>query len=128
MGVILLAVAIVGALVPVPSRRGGREPAAPPAGSSAAQTVRTIALRYPPAAAPPRPRVTAGAHIVLQVGTSEAGQATVAALGLVAPAEPSTPARFDVLASRPGTYPIAFQPASGGAARTVGTLTVRGTR
>jgi hypothetical protein len=128
MGVILMVVAIVGALVPVPSQRGGREPAAPPAGSSAARPVRTIALRYPPAAAAPRPRVAAGAHIVLQVGTSEAGQATVAALSLVAPAEPSTPARFDLLASRPGTYPVAFQPARGGAARTVGTLTVRGAR
>jgi hypothetical protein len=65
--------------------------------------------------------------VVLQVAASEPGQATVQGLDLVGAAEPATPARFDLLASRPGRYVVAFQRAAGGTARTVGTLTVAST-
>jgi hypothetical protein len=124
MAVILVVVAIVGALVPVPRERSaGEAPRAAPGADSAAP-VRALSLRYPPKGDAPRLRVRAGTHVVLQVGTSESGQASVKALDLVAPAEPDTPARFDLLASRPGRYPVAFQPAAGGAVRTVGTITV----
>lgn len=126
MGLILLVTAIVGALVPVPRKRGAREAPNPGPGAAAATAVRTLSLRYPPAPQAPRLRVDANSHVVLQVTTSEPGQATVDSLDLVAPAEPDTPARFDLLATRPGSYPVAFQPAAGGPKRTLGTLTVTG--
>ena len=128
MGVILVTVAIVGALVPVPRERTAREapPAAPPVAAERG-SVRTLSLRYPPAERPPRLRVDAGPHLVLQVAASEPGEATVRALDLVGAADPDTPARFDLLASRPGRFTVAFEPAAGGTARTVGTLRVTGT-
>jgi hypothetical protein len=124
MGLILLVSAIVGALVPAPRRRAAPEPppAVPP--TAAAAPVRTLSLSYPPVGEARTVRVGAGAHVVLQVTTSQAGQATVEALGLVASAEPETPARFDLLAARAGSFPVAFEPAAGGPPRTLGTLTV----
>ena len=127
MAVILVTVAVVGALVPVPRERTAGEPPRPAPGAAEAAPVKTLSLRYPPAAEPPRLRADAGAHVVLQVAASKPGQATVDAMGLVGSAEPDTPARFDLLASRGGRYTGAFQPADGGPARTVGTLTVAGT-
>jgi hypothetical protein len=128
MGVILLVTAIVGALVPAPREQTRPEAPRPTPGGTAGAAVRTISLRYPPAAKAPRLRVTADSHVVLQVTTSEPGQATVGSLNLVASAEPDTPARFDVLATLPGSYPVAFQPAAGGPPRRVGTITVTGTQ
>jgi hypothetical protein len=127
MAVILVVVAIVGALVPVPRERTRAEAPRPTPGGAAVAPVKTLSLRYPPREGAPRLRVDANSHVVLQVATSVPGQATVRALDLVAPAEPDTPARFDLLATRPGRYPVAFQPAAGGATHTVGTLTVAGT-
>jgi hypothetical protein len=127
MALILVVVAVVGVLVPVPRERSGPEPPRPAPADAASAAVRTLSLRYPPAGNAPRLHVTAGTHVVLQVATSQPGQATVEVLGLIAPAEPDTPARFDLLATRPGSYAVAFQPAAGGATRTLGTLTVAGT-
>jgi hypothetical protein len=127
MGLILVTVAIVGALVPVPRERSARQAPTPSPSPSEAAPVRTLSLRYPPPERAPRLRVDAGAHVVLQVAASEPGEAIVDALGLVGAAEPETPARFDLLASRPGRFTVAFRPAEGGTARTVGTLTVAGT-
>jgi hypothetical protein len=45
-------------------------------------------------------------------------------LGLVAAAEPLTPARFDVLGRRPGRHRVRFTAAGGDEAATVGTLAV----
>jgi hypothetical protein len=126
MALIFVTVAIVGALVPVPRERTAGEPPRPAPNAAEAAPVKTLSLRYPPPREAPHPRVDAGSHVVVQVTASEPGQVTVQALGLVGAAEPETPARFDVLASRPGRYVVAFQRAAGGAARTVGTLTVVG--
>jgi hypothetical protein len=128
MGLILLVTAIVGALVPAPHDRTPAEAPLPAPEGAGAARVRTISLRYPPAQQAPRLRVDAGSHVLLEVTTNRPGQATVGPLDLVAPAEPHTPAHFDVLATRPGSYPVAFQPAAGGSVRTVGTLTVAGTQ
>lgn len=114
MALVLGVVALVEAVVPVPRQRGrgalplrlatGR-PGPPP---------RTVTFRYPAPRRLPRVRVAGGAHVVVQVVTATAGQASVGGLGLDQPAEPDTPARFDVLATQPGTYGVAFDPASGG--------------
>jgi hypothetical protein len=126
MALVLGVVALVEALAPVPRERAAttepRAPAAPPPTSA---PVRTLTLRYPPPKRVPRLRAATGAHVVLQVATSAAGQATVGGLGLVQAAEPATPASFDLLVARPGTYPVAFDPAAGRRA-TVGRLVVGG--
>jgi hypothetical protein len=126
MGLILAVVAIVGALVPVPRERTADTPSPPPPRAAGPAPVKTLSVRYPPPREAPRLRVDEGAHVVLQVAASEPGQATVEALGLVGSAEPETPARFDLLASRPGSYEVAFAPADGGTTRPLGTLTVAG--
>ena len=55
----------------------------------------------------------AGAAATVEVAVSEAGTVDIPDLGLTAPADPVTPARFDVLATRPGRYPLLFTPAGG---------------
>jgi hypothetical protein len=125
MALVLGVVALVEALVPVPRDRGrGGQPLAAPAPRAGAPA-KTLVVRYPPPKKVPRLRVATGAHVVLEVDSSTAGEASVAGLGLVQTAEPNTPARFDVLATQPGTYSVSFGPATGGSA-TVGRLVVAG--
>jgi hypothetical protein len=52
------------------------------------------------------------------------GQVELAGLGLTATAEPLTPARFEVLESRPGRYLVRFSPARTSEQRTVGALRI----
>jgi hypothetical protein len=66
-------------------------------------------------------RLTSGEHLQLQVETTVPGQAT--AFGILQPAEPLTPARFDVLVPAAGRYPVTFQPTTGAEAP-LGTFTV----
>jgi hypothetical protein len=125
MALVLGVVALVEAVAPVPRERRARdEPAAPPAPRVTAPP-RTLSLRYPAARRMPRLRVATGAQVVVEVATSAPGEATLIGLGLVQNAEPATPARFDVLADRPGSYRVAFDPAAGRPA-TVGRLVVAG--
>jgi hypothetical protein len=124
MAVVLCSVAIVEALVPAPrDRDGSAAPAAPPAPRGNAR-VRTIELRHPAAKAVPRTEVAPGTRVVVEVSTSVAGEASIADLGLVQPGDRNTPARFDVLAARPGSYEITFDPAAG-EPDTLGRLVVR---
>jgi hypothetical protein len=58
------------------------------------------------------------------VEVDEPGLVEIPDLGMSSPADPLTPARFDVFVSRPGTYPIVFTPASGDAAKPAGVLVV----
>ena len=56
------------------------------------------------------------------------GQVAIPGLGLSASADPVTPARFDVLENRPGSYPILFAPAGGDQAtdaQRAGTLVIK---
>jgi hypothetical protein len=123
MALVLSVVAIVGALAPVPRERAASDrPIAPPAPRSAAP-VRMLELRYPRGAKAKPVRLTTGTHVVIEVATSTPGQAVLSGLGLVQPADPDTPAHFDILATSPGSYDIGFDPAAGGAAR-VGRLVV----
>jgi hypothetical protein len=125
MALVLGVVALVEALVPVPrERRATGEPATPRAPRPSAP-LRTLAVRYPAPKRVPRLRAAPGAHVVVEVSTSVAGEASIGGLGLVQPAEPATPARFDVLVGRPGTYAVAFEPAAGRPA-TVARLVVAG--
>jgi hypothetical protein len=67
-------------------------------------------------------RLQVGRPAVVTVEVSEPGQVEIAGLGLSSTAEPLTPARFDVLSSRPGRYAVRFTAAGSSETRTVGTL------
>ena len=68
-------------------------------------------------------RVPAGSATVL-VEVDEPGQVEIAGLGLSAPADPLTPALFDIFASTSASHEISFTPADGDESRAVGTLVV----
>ena len=65
-----------------------------------------------------------GRAAVVEVSVDEPGQVSIPLLGLDEPAQPLTPARFDVLVSDEGDYPLVFAPAAGDEEREVGTLVV----
>ncbi|HEX6653724.1 MAG TPA: hypothetical protein VF072_13340 [Thermoleophilaceae bacterium] len=69
-------------------------------------------------------RVEAGTAVTVEVAVSEAGTVDIPDLGLTSPADPVTPARFDVLATRPGRYPVLFTPAAGEQSEPAGSLVV----
>lgn len=70
-------------------------------------------------------RVRAGAHVVLTVEVEEPGDVAIEGLDLLTPASPEAPAVFDLLAGRPGRYPVLFTP-TGGGAKDIGALLVTG--
>ena len=55
-------------------------------------------------------RLRAGDAATVEVAVEEPGSVEIPGLGLSATANPVTPARFDVLASRPGRYELLFTP------------------
>ena len=127
---IVLGLAAIATSLSRPSDRSDPEPAPPatktgptatPAPGSAAPAVQ---LTFAADGARAQ-RVVAGQAATVLVEVDEPGQAEIAGLGVSATAEPLTPARFELLASTPGRYPISFTPASGGESREVGTLVVR---
>jgi hypothetical protein len=72
-------------------------------------------IRFPAAAKPPTRKLEQDRPAMLLVEVAGAGQVDIPRLGLTQAAEPLTPARFDVLISDPGTYPIVVDPAGAGA-------------
>jgi hypothetical protein len=72
-------------------------------------------------------RLDAGQPATVLVEVDEPGLVEIADLGLSAPAEPLTPARFDVLTSNAETLAITFTPAAGDTTADAGTLVVRET-
>jgi hypothetical protein len=69
-------------------------------------------------------RLRAGRAATLEVWVSEPGDVEIPRLGLTAPADPLTPARFDVLQTRPGRYELIFMPAAGDPNEPAGRLVV----
>jgi len=69
-------------------------------------------------------RLRAGDAATLEVSVDEPGSVEIPGLGLSAPASDVTPARFDLLASRPGRYDLLFTPAGGDGAEPAGRLVV----
>ena len=72
-------------------------------------------------------RLDAGQPATVVVEVDEPGLVEIVNLGLSAPAEPLTPARFDVLTSNPERLAITFTPADGDTPGDAGTLVVRET-
>jgi hypothetical protein len=69
-------------------------------------------------------KLTAGVAATVEVEVSEPGTVEIPELGLSAAAEPVTPARFDVLATRPGRYSVVFTAARGEKSEPAGSLVV----
>lgn len=69
-------------------------------------------------------RVEIDRSATVQVKVDELGMVEIPALGLSAPAEPVTPARFDLLTSEVRRLAIIFTPAASDEARPAGTLVV----
>jgi hypothetical protein len=69
-------------------------------------------------------RIRAGRAATLEVAVTEPGSVEIPDLGLSAPAHPLTPARFEILPTRPGDYEIVFRPAAGDVGEPAGKLVV----
>ena len=70
-------------------------------------------------------KLEAGTAATVEVEVSEAGTVDIPDMGLTDAAEPTTPAQFDILATRPGRYPLLFTRAGGEqTAEPAGTLVV----
>ncbi|HEU0024942.1 MAG TPA: hypothetical protein VFQ12_09940 [Thermoleophilaceae bacterium] len=125
---IVLGLAALAAALSRPADRGGAEPeptTAPPASTATPRAPAAVSFQ---ASRPRRRGLDAGRAAEVLVVVDSPGQVEIPGLGLSAPADPLTPARFDVLEDEPGRYPILFSPASVPAstvAETVGTLVVR---
>ena len=72
----------------------------------------------------PTRRVPVGGASTVLVEVDEPGQVEIPDLGLSAPADPLTPARFEIFGSEPGTHEVLFAPASGDESNEVGTLAI----
>ena len=68
-------------------------------------------------------RVRAGEAATLEITVTEPGNVEIPDLGLIAPAAPLTPARFEILPAEPGDYEIEFT-AAGAEAEPAGRLVV----
>jgi hypothetical protein len=72
----------------------------------------------------PARRVAAGEATTVLVEVDEPGQVEIPDLGLSAPGDPLTPARFEIFGSKAGTHEVLFTSASGDESTEVGTLTI----
>jgi hypothetical protein len=128
---LVLGVAALAAAVSQP-RQGAREaqprepgaPTATPARPSDQAGFAPTSIEFPAGAGRPTRRLEAGRSATVTVQVTEPGEVTLEGLGLVAAAEPLTPARFEVLESRPARHRVRFTPAGTDEATTVGTLAI----
>jgi hypothetical protein len=65
-----------------------------------------------------------GTHLVVTVSSKEPGQAFIDGLGQVLPVTPGTPARFDLLLDRKGTFRVLVRPIDQGDDIQAGTIKV----
>jgi hypothetical protein len=69
-------------------------------------------------------KLAVGQAATVVVKVAQAGQVEIQELGGVRPAEPATPASFDIFGDRPGRFPVIFHPGAGGPVQRVGVLRV----
>jgi hypothetical protein len=110
---VVFAAVAIGAAISAPSEEG--EPFGPsrPVPPSTAPAAVSVSFRQPLEGAPPARAVRRGSHVVIRVQTQVAGDVEVRGLGLIASTAPGTPAVFDVIASRPGSYEVTLRPVAG---------------
>jgi hypothetical protein len=125
---IVLGMAALAASVSRPPQERKTEQRREPAPTTAAPTPASQApkpLSFD-AGEPESRRLPTGRAASLEVAVDEPGSVDIPMLGLTAPAEPLTPARFEVLPASPGRYEIRFTPAASGESRAAGELVVTG--
>ena len=127
---IVLAVAAVVASLspPLDERRAETTPAeppstAPPTAPAGPAPVRSQTLEFD-AAENESIRVPTGEAATVLVHVEEPGSVDIPDLGLTEPANPNTPARFDILTPSPGRYELRFAPAGAGPSESAGKLVV----
>jgi hypothetical protein len=69
-------------------------------------------------------KLAVGQAATVVVKVSQAGQVELQRVGGIRPAEPATPASFDVFGDRPGSFPVVFHPGAGGRVERIGVLRV----
>jgi hypothetical protein len=72
----------------------------------------------------PTRRVPAGQAATVLVEVDEPGEVEIPDLGLSAPGEPLTPARFELFVAEPGTHEVLFTPAAADEPDEIGTLAI----
>jgi hypothetical protein len=133
---VVLGLAAVAASVSRPDRDSGGDVApsfppatrpeqAPTASPGVATEPRPVKELVFDAERDPTRRLEAGQAATVLVEVDEPGEVEIPDLGLSDPGAPLTPARFDVLTSRSGRYPIQFTPAGTDAPDPAGILVVR---
>ena len=105
-----------------PSRRLATPPPPPRGPSGAAQPV---LVRFAAGERGTVRRLAVGRPAVVSVTAGGAGLVSIPGLGLSHPAEPGTPARFDVFEKEPGRFEVVFFPAGRERQERVGTLVLR---
>jgi hypothetical protein len=88
----------------------------------------TATIRFGAGGRPETHRLEAGAAATVLVEVGEPGEVRLEGLGLTQPADPLTPARFDLLVERPGPSRVVTEPAGGGSSEVIGTLVVEKAR
>jgi hypothetical protein len=118
---------------PEESADRAERPSPPPASTEESPTI-SPGSESPPgttvdvvfdAAREQRRRVDAGQPAAVLVEVEEPGMAEIPDLGVSSPADPLTPARFEVLVPEPGRFEITFLPAGADTPEGAGTLVVR---
>jgi hypothetical protein len=127
---LLILLAVLMALTALVSGVSTRQPDSPVAASPAAPS-RDAEPREPveaivDAGAPEPPRVVVeeGEQLALEVRADAVDSVSLEGLDALEPVDPESPARFELLAELPGTYPIALVDAG----REIGTLEIRAAR
>jgi hypothetical protein len=69
-------------------------------------------------------RLPEGRAATVEVAVDEPGGVQIPGLGLSAPANPLTPARFDILGTEPGRYELIFRPAATETSEAAGELVI----
>lgn len=105
-----------------PAVTGGQAPA--PAISGRPRGPAAARIVFEAGEAPATERLAAGRPATVTVEVRKSGLVELGGLGLNAPADPLTPARFEVLADREGRHPVRFTPSGSRESKTVGNLEV----
>jgi len=96
-----------------------------PAAEPRTETPEPTTIEFRPGARPRTRKLELGRPATVLVDVKTAGQIEIPSLGLTEPAEPLTPARFEVLVTTRGSHAIMARPAaSDGPPSKVGTLKV----
>ena len=85
---------------------------ATPASEPTPESPQPTTIEFRPAAKPQTREVEAGRPVTVLVDVETPGQIDIPSLGLTKPAEPLTPAVFELLVDEPGSHPITVQPAA----------------